>query len=225
MVGTLASLFGLALLDSFNPSALAVTIYLVLQGRPYVAKVLTYVSAVFVSYLGIGVLLMFGLGSVWGYVSGSAAYAVQGVAGALLLGYALFAPDAPRKKKVRAPLAVGLPAVFLLGVTITAVEFTTAFPYLGAIAVLTNAEMGVAGWLPVLVAYNAIFVLPPLLLLAIYGAFGARMRERFGRWRDRFEGGSRGTLLWMLGIVGFLLLADSLASFDFFGLVGVARGR
>ena len=224
MTGTLAALFGLALLDSFNPSALAVTIYLLLQGRPYAAKVLTYVSAVFISYLGIGVLLMLGLGSVWGYVDGSAAYAVQGVAGALLLGYALFAPDTPGKKRVRAPWAVGLPAVFLLGVTITAVEFTTAFPYLGAIAVLANAKMEVAGWLLVLIAYNAMFVLPPLVLLAVYGAFGSRMRGRFERWRDRFEGGSRGTLLWMLGIVGFLLLADSLFFFGFFGLVGVARG-
>lgn len=225
MIGTLASLFGLALLDSFNPSALVVTIYLLLQGKPYAAKVLTYVSAVFISYLGIGVLLMLGLGSVWEYVDGSAAYAVQGVAGALLLGYALFAPDKPREKKARAPLAVGLPAVFLLGATITAVEFTTAFPYLGTIAILTNVEMGLAGWLPILIAYNTIFVLPPLLLVAMYGAFGARMRERFERWRERFESGSRGTLLWVLGIVGFLLLADSLAFFGFFGLVNAPRGE
>jgi cytochrome c biogenesis protein CcdA len=225
MIGTLASLFGLALLDSFNPSALAVTIYLLLQGKPYAARVLTYVCAVFFSYLGIGVLLMLGLGSVWEYVDGSAAYAVQGVAGALLLGYALFAPDKPHEKRARAPLAVGLPAVFLLGVTITAVEFTTAFPYLGAIAILTNAEMGPAVWLPILTAYNAIFVLPPLLLVAMYGAFGSRMREHFERWRERLEGGSRGALLWVLGIVGFLLLADSLASFDFFGLVDVPRGE
>lgn len=225
MVGTLLPVFGLALLDSLNPSALAVTVYLLLQGKSYVVKVMTYISAVFFSYLGIGVLLMLGLGSVWGYVDGSVAYAVQGVAGALLLGYALFAPDKPRGKKARAPRAVGLPAIFFLGVTITAVEFTTAFPYLGAIAVLTNAETGLGGWLPTLVAYNVVFILPPLLLVAIYRVFGARMRERFGRWRERFEGGSRGTLLWMLGIVGFLLLADSLVFFDFFGLVDVPRGE
>lgn len=224
MAGTFASLLGLALLDSFNPSALAVTIYLLLQGKPYASKVLTYVCAVFVSYLGVGVLLMLGLGSVWEYVDGSVAYAVQGVVGALLLGYALFAPDKPPQKKARAPLAVGLPAIFLLGVTITAVEFTTAFPYLGAIAILTNAEMGLAEWLPILVAYNAIFVLPPLVLMALYDAFGTRMGERFERWRERFESGSRGTLLWVLGIVGFLLLADSLAYVDFFGLVDVPRG-
>lgn len=226
MTGTLASLFGLALLDSLNPSALAVTIYLLLQGKSYAGKVLTYVSAVFLSYLGVGILLMLGLGSVWGYVDGPVAYAVQGVVGVLLLGYAIFAPDKPRgEKKVRAPRSARLPAIFLLGVTITLVEFSTAFPYLGAIAILTNAEMVVAGWLPILAAYNVIFVLPPLLLLVVYRVFGSRMKERFERLRDRFQNGSRATLLWVLGIVGFLLLADSLAFFDFFGLVNVARGE
>lgn len=225
MTGTLASLFGLAVLDSVNPSALAVTIFLLLRGKPYVAKVLTYISAVFLSYLGIGVLLMFGLGSVWGYVEGPGAYAVQGVVGALLFGYALLAPDRPRReKKPRTPRTMRLPAIFLLGVTITAVEFSTAFPYLGAIAILTNAEMAMSGWLPILVVYNVIFVLPPLLLLAAYGVFGSRVRSRFERWRDRFQNGSRKTLLWILGIVGFLLLADSLAFFDFLGLVEVSRG-
>lgn len=226
MTGTLASLFGLALLDSLNPSALAITIYLLLQGRSYAGKVLTYVSAVFLSYLGVGVVLMLGFSSVWGYVDDPGAYAVQGVVGVLLLGYAVFAPDKPRgEKKVLAPLAVGIPAIFLLGVTITLVEFTTAFPYLGAIAILTNAELPVAGWLPVLVAYNAIFVLPPLLLLAAYGAFGTRLTAHFERWRGRFESGSRESLFWILGIVGFLLLADSLAFFDFFGLVNAPHGE
>jgi len=219
VTGTLASLLGLALLDSLNPSALAVTIYLLLQGKPYAAKVLTYVSAVFASYLGLGVLLMLGLGSVWEYLDGPGAYAVQGVAGALLLGYALLAPGRPRGEKVRAPLSPGFVSVFLLGVTITVVEFSTAFPYLGAIAILTNADLTVARWLPILVVYNVIFVLPPLLLLAVYGAFGARMRERFERLRERFQSGSRETLLWVTGIVGFFLLADSLAFFDFFGLL------
>lgn len=225
MIGTLLSLLGLALLDSLNPSALAVTIYLLLRGTPYAAKVLTYVVAVFASYLGIGVLLMLGLGSVWGYVDGPGAYAVQGVAGALLLGYSLLAPDKPRgERKVRAPRSVGLPAVFLLGGGITVVEFSTAFPYLGALAILANADLDAALWLPILAAYNAIFVLPPLLLLAAYGAFGSRLTERFERLRERFEGGSRGALLWVAGIAGFLLLADSLAFFDFFGLLGDVGG-
>jgi cytochrome c biogenesis protein CcdA len=225
MMGTLVSLVGLALLDSINPSALAVTVYLLLRGEPYAPRVLAYVSAVFATYLGIGALLMFGLDSLWAYVEGPAAYAVQGVVGALLLGYALLAPGKSREKKVRTPRSLGMAAIFLLGATVTVVEFSTAFPYLGALAILSNTDLSVAGWLPILVGYNAIFVLPPLLLLAVYAAFGERARGALERLRKRFEGGSRETLLWIVGIVGFFLLADSLAYFDFFGLVDVPRGE
>lgn len=225
MVGTLASLLGLAVLDSLNPSALAVTIFLLLGERPYAAKVLAYVSAVFASYFGIGVLVMLGLGSLWEHVEGPAVYAVQGGAGALLLCYALLAPDKPRQRAgERSPRARGLGGVFLLGVTITVVEFSTAFPYLGALAILTGADLGAAGWLPILLVYNVVFVAPPLLLMALYGAFGAGVRGRLERLRGRLEGGSREALFWISGIVGFFLLADSLVYFDFFGLVDVPRG-
>ena len=219
----LLSLLGLALLDSLNPSALAVTIYLLLAGRPFAGKVLAYVGAVFSSYLVLGALIMLGLGSVWGYLESPTAYAVQGVIGAALLGYPIFAPSKTREGRagVRRPKSWSLGAVFLLGVTVTVVEFSTAFPYLGAIALMTNAELSIVEWLPILVVYNAIFVLPPLFLLASYSLLGPRLEERFEKLRERFAKGSRETMLWIMGIVGFLLLADSLVFFEFFGLVDV----
>lgn len=221
----LISLFGLALLDSLNPSALAVTIYLLLAGRPFVGKVLVYVAGVYASYLVLGALIMVGFSSMWGYLESPAAYAVQGVAGALLFGYAIFAPNKPRKEEstVMRPRSWNLGAIFVLGVTVTILEFSTAFPYLGAIALMTNAELALTQWLPILVVYNAIFVLPPLILLASYSLLGSRLEARFERLRERFERGSRETLLWILGIVGFILLADSLVFFEFFGLVDVSR--
>lgn len=226
MIGSLASVFGLALIDSLNPSALAVTLYLLLAGKPYAPRVLAYAGGIFCANLALGGLLVLGLGSVWGHLDGPVAYAAQGVVGAALVGYAVFAPDKPRdKKRERGPRSVGLGAVFLLGMTITVVEFSTALPYLGAIAILTNADLAAVRWLPVLVAYNLVFVSPPLLLLAAYGAFGSRLRPLMERWREKLRGGSRETLLWIAGIVGFLLLADSLRFFEFFGLVEISNAR
>jgi hypothetical protein len=72
---------------------------------------------------------------------------------------------------------------------------------------------------PVLAAYNLVFVAPPLLLLGAYHLFGARLRPAFERWRERLQGAGREPLLGMLGIAGFLLLADSLRYFELFGLV------
>ncbi|MGB3635815.1 MAG: GAP family protein [Rubrobacteraceae bacterium] len=219
----LGSLFGLALLDSINPSALAVTIYLLLSGRPFAGKVLIYLGAVFVSYLALGVLILLGFGSIFGYLESPAAYAVQGVIGASLFGYAVFAPDKPRNKEkaVRRPSSWGFGGIFALGVTVTLVEFSTAFPYFGAIALMTNAGLPMMQWLPILVAYNGIFVLPPLVLLLAYSLCGGRMESFFERLQKRFSDGGRETMLWVMGIVGFLLLADSLAFFEFFGLVDI----
>ena len=84
MVVLLVAVFGLALIDSVNPSAIAVTLYLLLTGRSYTSRVLTYLAAVLSSYLLIGMLLILGLDAIWDYLYSPAAYAVQGVVGALM---------------------------------------------------------------------------------------------------------------------------------------------
>jgi cytochrome c biogenesis protein CcdA len=222
MVGLLVAVFGLALIDSVNPSAIAVTLYLLLTGGSYTPKVLTYLAAVFCSYLLIGVLLMLGLDAIWDYLYSPAAYAVQGVVGALMLLYGILAPsDRAEERTTRLPRSLGLGSIFVLGVTITVVEFSSALPYLVAIAILTNADLAASQWVPVLIVYNLIFILPPLLVLGVYRLLGSRVQGRFEGYLERLRRGSRSTLLWIVAIVGFVLLADSLRYFDFFGLVNV----
>ena len=214
MIGVLAPVFGLALLDSLNPSAIAITLYLLLSGGSFVPRVISYAAGIFSANLALGAALMLGLGSVSGYFDGPVAYGAQAVIGAALLGYAVLAPDKPRgEKKERRPRSLGVGPVFLLGMTITVLEFSTALPYLGAVAILTNAGLTVAQWLPVLAAYNLVFVAPPLLLLGAYRLFGARLRPALERWGERLQSAGRETLLWILGIAGFLLLADSVRYF------------
>ena len=220
MMGVLAPVFGLALLDSLNPSALAITLYLLLSGGSFAPRVVSYAAGIYAANLALGTALMLGLGSVAGLFDGPLAYGAQGAVGAALLGYALLAPDKPKKeKKGRRPRSLGLGAVFLLGMTITVVEFSTALPYLGAIAILTNAGFSAGQSLPVLAAYNLVFVSPPLLLMVAYRLFGERLRPALERWKEKLRGASREALLWILGIAGFLLLADSLRYFEFFGLL------
>jgi cytochrome c biogenesis protein CcdA len=214
MIGVLATVFGLALLDSLNPSAVAITLYLLLSGKPFVSRVISYAAGIFSANLVLGAALMLGLGSVAGLFDGPVAYGAQGAVGAALLGYAVLAPNKPKKQnKERRPRSLGLGAVFLLGVTVTLAEFSTALPYLGALAILTNAGLTASQWLPVLVAYNLVLVSPPLLLMGAYRAFGARLRPALERWKERLQGASREALIWVLGIAGFLLLADSVRYF------------
>jgi arginine exporter protein ArgO len=91
----LASVFGLALLDRLNPSALLATLYFL--GKPsYTKKILTYVSGIFITSLAFGVVVLLGLDAVLSsfedVLYSPTAYALQGVIGAIMLGYDLLAP-------------------------------------------------------------------------------------------------------------------------------------
>lgn len=89
-------------------------------------------------------------------------------------------------------------------------ELPTAVPYFGAIALLTAADLPITQWLPLLILYNVIFVMPPLLLLAGHVVFGRRLDARYAALRDRVQAGARETMLWILGLVGSALLAWSI---------------
>ena len=226
MLGSLLALLGLALLDSLNPSALAMTLFLLTTGAR-AGRVLTYIAAVFITYFTIGLGLMLGLGALLGTFQSvfetTAAYVVQAVIGAAMLIYS-FSPnkkaqDGEETKATQAPRSQGFVAVFLLGVTITVAEFPTAFPYLGAIGILNSLTLSFLGWLPLLLGYNLIFVTPPLLLFGAYRIFGDRHRVWFERYEKRLKYEARETMLWIVGIVGFLLLADALNRLEVFDLL------
>lgn len=225
MTEPLAAVLGLALLDSINPSALLATLYLLLRGGPYTSKVLSYVSGVFASYFLFGVLLLFGLDALWGAIESPVAYAIQGVAGAALLLYGVLAPSKPKERdgeaRVRLPGSQRTAAMVTLGVSITVLELPTALPYFAAIAIMSESDTTAVQWLPVLVVYNVIFVLPPLGLLAAYRLVGVRLEARFTSLRNRLQRGTRAATLWISAIAGFFLLGNALAYFEFFGLIEV----
>jgi cytochrome c biogenesis protein CcdA len=221
-VELLAAIVGLAVVDSVNPSALLATIALLLRGRSARPLVAVYLVAVLVTYLAIGLALTLGLGlTPRAVLQSDATYLAQGVLGAAMLAYAVAAPgrrrEPGRAAPRRLPAARRPLAVFALGVAVTVLELPTALPYLGAVGAITRAELAVAEWLPLLLLYNLIFVLPPLALLAGHLALGDRADPLLGRLRDRLGGAAREGMLWLLGLVGFFLVADALAR------LGVAR--
>lgn len=218
----LPAIVGLAVVDSINPSALLATIVLLLRGRAARPLVAVYVAAVLVTYFAIGLVLTLGLGlTPQAVIESDAAYLAQGILGAAMLAYAVLTPGrarrpdpatSPKLPAVRRPAAV-----FALGVAVTLLELPTALPYLGAVGAITRADLAVGDWLPLLVTYNLIFVLPPLALLATHVALGDRATTLLGRLRTRLGGAAREGLLWLLGLVGFFLLTDAL---DHFGIIG-----
>jgi cytochrome c biogenesis protein CcdA len=209
----LLPLLGLAVVDSINPSALLVTFVLLTRPRP-VSRVLTYLAGVFVSYLAIGIGLIVGLDAALATfgdaLEGPIARGVQLAIGAAMLAYAIVAPSRPRDDpRVRVPAALPLRGLLGLGIGVTFLELPTALPYFAAIALLTAADLPVLGWLPLLALYNVVFVLPPLAILLTHRL----VRDRLPGWEERLRRGGRETLLWLIGIVGFLVTADAVAYF------------
>ncbi len=222
MIAALASVFGLALIDSINPSALLVTLFL-LAGPSPGRKILVYISTIFVVSLTLGIVLMLGLdlllNNVSSLIDNSVVYAVQLAIGALMLLYAMTAPDKKTASTPALPKQYSTAALIFLGITVTLMEAPTAIPYLAAISILISAESSLTQWLTVLVIYNFIFIAPPLLLLVLQTVLGERIKARLDSFQIWLTGAAREGFLWIVGIVGFLLLRDALGYFEFFGLL------
>jgi len=212
----LIGLFALALVDSINPSAIVVTLYLLSGGRAP-AQIVVYVAAIFLTYLTLGVMMMSGIDALLPSLetvgSGRLGLIVQGLIGLALLLYAIRAPATAKAAPRVEPSANSYAALALLGVTVTTMELPTAVPYFGAIALLTTADLPIARWLPLLVLYNAIFVLPPVLLLVGHIIFGGRLDARYADLREQLQAGARETMLWIFGLVGGGLLGSSVVEY------------
>jgi cytochrome c biogenesis protein CcdA len=212
----LLGLFALALVDSINPSAIVVTLYLLSGGR-VPAQIVVYVAAIFLTYLTLGVMMMSGIDALLPSLetvgSGRLGLIVQGLIGLALLLYAIRAPATAKAAPRVEPSANSYAALALLGVTVTTMELPTAVPYFGAIALLTTAGLPIARWLPLLVLYNAIFVLPPVLLLVGHIIFGGRLDARYADLREQLQAGARETMLWIFGLVGGGLLGSSVVEY------------
>ncbi len=205
----LPGLLVLALVDSINPSAIVVTLFLLSRQRAK-AQVAVYLATIFLTYLTLGAMMVLGFDAVMpagtAMTGGRLEWIVQGAIGLAMLVYAIAAPKTARADSPSEPRASTWVALVVLGVTVTAMELPTALPYFGAVALLTAADLSLAQWLPLLVAYNVIFVLPPLLLFMGHALFGQRASARYATLHDRLRRGARETMLWILGLVGSGLL-------------------
>jgi cytochrome c biogenesis protein CcdA len=212
----LVGLLALALVDSINPSAIVVTLYLLSRDRTP-AQVVVYVAAIFLTYLTLGTMMMLGIDALLVSLrtmgGGRFGLIVQGLIGLAMLAYAIKAPTTAASAPRVETSATTYAALLLLGITVTTIELPTAVPYFAAIALLTTADLPMARWLSLLILYNVIFVLPPVLLLVGHLVFGSRLDARYAVLRERLQAGARETMLWIAGFVGGGLLVWSVVEY------------
>lgn len=103
----------------------------------------------------------------------------------------------------------------------SAVEVSTALPYLAAISTIGRADPGTTTSMAVLVVYNLVVVAPCLGAALAYQANRERLHARFEGFiakRRSGDGGRRGLLLLCI-VAGFYIAGDAAARLEFFGLV------
>jgi cytochrome c biogenesis protein CcdA len=186
MLAVTAGIAALGVADSINPVTILVALYLGSAADP-ARRLAGFVAGVFAVYLLGGLALVLGPGELL-------AGAVHGVAipgadiAALIGGVALIAAalalwrGRARARGVQLPRAFTQPGpAFLLGAAVTALDLPTAFPYFGAIAVIVAADAPFVGQLLLLGMFNALYVLPLVLILFARIVLGSRARSAMAR--------------------------------------------
>lgn len=214
---SLPILIGAAIVDSINPCAIGVLVFLLAYLSKHFKKPskiilhgLTYIFAVFVTYLVAGLLLLpiisgFGKMSVNVYASLGTLVILAGL---LELkdffwyqkgpSLALFPGAANRIKIYTNKISESLAGAFALGVFVALVELPcTGAVYLAVLSLLTLSGASMPS-VTALLLYNFIFVLPLIIILFViaYGADAAIVEE----WRKKYR-------KLMRAIIGLTLIA------------------
>ncbi|MGH2887453.1 MAG: GAP family protein [Solirubrobacteraceae bacterium] len=167
-------LFGIVLsiwlADSMNPSTIGPGLYLALGERARTSLIQFTLGVVAVNFVG-GAVIALGPGQVILHLvphpHATAKYILETIAGVVLLISATVLwvkRRSLRRRELPSPSAEGKSA-FLLGVTISAVELPTAFPYFAAIAAIVGSGFCTLHQLAYLALYNVAFVLPLILMI------------------------------------------------------------
>jgi len=220
MSALLPSLIAIAALDSLNPSAIALQVYLLGMTKP-IPRSFAFVIGIFLAYWTSGLLAVLGLDRLIQTVivnsgfslSTPLFYIIQFLTGIILLivGVTLRIPTQP--EPVKAPKKLNLARAFLLGMSVTILVFPTALPYFAAIEQIVRANLDLLSTMSILALYNLIFVLPPIALIVIYlffhrQSFALTLLQRINRSIAIYSPHIIRSLILGLGI---FLIADSLA--------------
>lgn len=232
-----AQLALLALIDSTSIGTLLIPLWLLLRtdGRRLGPKVLFYLGVVASFYFIVGVLVLLGAGLLLanvgdGIQSLTELAGVQWglvIVGGSLLGYALSdgkksksSKGEPSKREknerrwqARIGKALSRPSgLVVLGLSAGLLELPTMLPYLAAIGVVANSSLPPACAVAVLLAYCVLMLVPALALLGARVALGVRAEPMLRRVNAKLGKYSAEALMWIVGIVGFLLLRTGLSN-------------
>jgi len=227
----IALVVSIGLADSLNPSTIAPALYLAAGDQPR-KQVMQFTVAVFAVYFAGGAVIALGPGQVLlslvPHPGHMARYVIETVAGVVVLiaaGFLWRGRASLAHHELPAPTTDGKSSV-LLGVTITAVELPTAFPYFAAIAAIVGSGFGPGRQLILLVLYNVCFVLPLATIIVTLMVAGDEAERILARTRDVLQNHWPALLAGVALLAGtfvILLGATGLVSAGHGSIAGISR--
>jgi hypothetical protein len=185
MLGLALAVVAIALPDSLNPSLIVAAVYLTIGPNP-VRRTLAFTLAAFAVTLAGGLAIAVGLGdlilSLLPKLSHDTKWWVLTVVGAALIGGGVviwWRRDslAESEPPSRRPPGGGGGSAVVMGAGIAGVEFLSAFPYFGAIAMIVGSSVAFPAKLMLIVLYNVIYVLPLIAIVIVCAVMGEKRQQ------------------------------------------------
>lgn len=211
----LMTIIAIAIVDSINPNAVAVQIYLLSTSKP-VARSLAFIAGDFLAAWIAGLLIILGLVPLLTQLLSNFPRIIlllQLFLGIVFVFLGIFFPQFDQHSFSAKRLKSLKPFhTFILGGVIAFAEAPTALPYLGAIERIVQANLPLYQILGILTIYNLVFVFPLVILLLIY----LRLQQRSLRLLKSIQSLAHQWFpkIMRLFFVGFgsILIVDSIAS-------------
>jgi cytochrome c biogenesis protein CcdA len=216
MSNLILSIIAIAIIDSINPNALSVQIYLLSTTKP-LARSVAFIAGDFLATWIAGLLIIWGIAPLITQIFNrfnNIIIGLQFLLGIVLVLLSFYFQKFSKKPKTTRQLQGIKPInTFILGIAIAFVEAPTALPYLGAIEQIVQANLSMYQILSILTIYNFVFVLPLIILLLIYLHFQQRaikilssIQHSINRWFPKI-------MKLLLIVFGLILIFDSVAYF------------
>jgi cytochrome c biogenesis protein CcdA len=198
----------IGLADSLNPATVAPALFLATR-RHARLQVAEFVAAVFAVNFAGGALIALGPGQLLfvllPHPGAPAKHRLELLAGVVMVVVGIVLIVSRRRLRERRPARPrkGKRSGLGLGAAITAVELPTAFPYFAAIAAIVGSDANVPEELLLLALFNAAFLAPVLVILAVLVVAGERaepLLNRLGRALQEQWPTIAGALLLLVGV-------------------------
>lgn len=167
LLGTLAAI---ALLDSINPNAMAVQIYLLSTPKP-IPRSIAFIFGDFLAAWISGMLIALGMMQLVANFFdrlGDLLYVMQFIIGVALVILGWNIGKLMQQSKAKRPKSLKPTATFLFGLTMALVEAPTALPFLVAIERITQIDPTLVQLALLLLFYVLVFIFPLVVLVAVY---------------------------------------------------------